>query len=64
MFAVLEELPVLQDALIGATLGTLVGNTVAVRRERRYKGAKRDLVVLRWAWVGTGFALALHVWSA
>jgi hypothetical protein len=40
MFAVLEELPVLQDALIGATLGTLVGNTVAVRRERRYKGAE------------------------
>jgi hypothetical protein len=61
MFAVLEQLPVLQDALIGGTLGTLVGNTVAVRRARRHKGAKGDLIVLRWTWVGTGFALALHV---
>jgi hypothetical protein len=61
MFAVLEQLPILQDALVGATLGTLVGNTVAIRRARPYKGAKRDLVVLRWTWVGTGFGLALHV---
>ena len=61
MFAVLEQLPVLQDALIGGTLGTLVGNTVAARRQRRTPGVRNGLVVLRWTWTGTGFALVVHI---
>ncbi len=61
MLAVLEQLPILQDALIGATLGTMVGNTVAARRGGHLQGAKASRLVLRWTWTGTGFGLAAHL---
>jgi hypothetical protein len=58
---VLEQVPALQDALVGAAVGALFGKTVASHRKRRRPGAKADQLALRWTWLGTGFALLVHV---
>jgi hypothetical protein len=57
---VLEQVPVLQDALVGATVGALLGETVTSYRERRRPGARTANVTLRWTWAGTVFALLVH----
>jgi hypothetical protein len=58
---VLEQVPVLQDALVGAAVGALLGQTVANRRERRGRGENTRPFTLRWTWLGTGGALLVHV---
>jgi hypothetical protein len=57
---VLEQVPALQDALVGAAVGALLGNTVASRRERARPGAKAAPYILRWTWTGTGVGLVVH----
>ncbi len=61
--AVLDRVPLLTDAMIGAGAGVLVGKLLVYRLERR-RGelpAKR-VRQLEWAWtlVGIGLAVALY----
>lgn len=58
---VLERVPVLQDALVGAAVGALIGNGVASRWERRNPELKAAHFAVRWTWVGTGFGVLAHV---
>jgi hypothetical protein len=61
---VLEQIPILQDALLGGAVGALLGKTVANYRVRRRPGAKTATLELRWIWAGTGVALLVHLtWS-
>jgi hypothetical protein len=58
MFAVLEQLPVLQDALIGAGVGALFGKSIAARHR---PGANSIRIEVRWTWIGTGLGLLAQV---
>ena len=54
--AVLEELTILADALIGGTVGALIGGTLAYRRQRRGLAVEAGWLALRRTWAGIGRA--------
>ena len=59
--ALLEELPVLEDALIGGTVGALVGATLAYRRQRRGSAVDTAWLTVRWTWVGVTAAVLAYL---
>jgi hypothetical protein len=58
---VLDRVEFLQDALVGAAVGALLGKTIASRRERPEPGVKAPPFALRWTWVGTGIGVLIYL---
>ena len=49
MVGLIETIPVLPDALMGAGLGALIGGVVAQRHMRRGGPLPYDWIVIRWS---------------
>jgi hypothetical protein len=56
---VLDQVGIVTDALTGAGIGALLGNTVAHRR--RHGHVSVSLIMLRWTWLGAGLAVLAHL---
>ena len=62
--AVLDKLPLLTDALIGAGAGVLVGKLLVRRLERRHgELASPRVRQLEWTWTAVGITLAIAVYA-
>jgi hypothetical protein len=62
--ATLEQIPGVQDLVIGATLGAAAGRLVVARRERRageLTAAEVRITEIRWMWVGLVFGIAAYI---
>ncbi len=59
--ALLEELPILEDALIGGTVGALIRATLAYRRQRQGAEVETAWLTVRWTWVGVCLTLVGHI---
>jgi hypothetical protein len=61
LIAVLGDLAVLEDTLIGGTVGALIGATLAYRRQRRRLPVETAWLTLRWTWAGVVLGLLTYV---
>ncbi len=62
--AVLDEVPLLTDALIGAGAGVIVGKLLTHRLERRHGELSSARVrQIEWAWTAVGIAVAVALYA-
>ena len=63
VLAVLDQLPLLTDAMIGAGAGAIAGKFIVRRLERRGDELPAARVrQLEWTWTGLGIALAVALY--
>ncbi len=62
--AVLDKLPLLTDAMIGAGAGVIIGKLLTHRLERRHGELSSARVrQIEWAWTAVGIAVAVALYA-